>query len=247
MKYRELHSWQVSTAEAREIQLSLAARVSRRTEGLENVRLVAGSDISVDRASGMGRAAVVVLSYPALEILEVRLAAGKLDFPYVPGLLSFREAPLLLKAWEQLILSPDLLLADGQGLAHPRRMGIACHLGLLVDIPTIGCAKSRLCGEYDPVGEETGAVSDLMDQGEVIGTVLRTRSRVAPVYVSIGHKIDLASAVEWVLRLCRGFRLPEPARLAHQAARGHIEEGLRSKACPAGGRLHKKLTMRSRS
>jgi len=146
-----------------------------------------------------------------------------LTFPYVPGLLAFREVPVLAEAFRRLSQRPDLLLVDGQGLAHPRRFGIACHLGLLLDLPTIGCAKSRLVGEHGPLGEDVGRRTELRDGPEVLGLVLRTRAGVTPVYVSVGHRIGLSEAAEWTLRLCRGYRLPEPARLAHQAAGGQTQ------------------------
>ena len=237
MKVQQLHPWRVSVAQSQDIQRRLAGQVSQKNE-LGTPRLIAGVDISAEGGSGQARGAVVVLSYPELELAEVRVALGKAGFPYVPGLLSFRESPLILAACEKLSLSPDLVLVDGQGVAHPRRLGIASHLGLLLDIPTIGCAKSRLWGQHEAVGEEAGSTAELVDKGEVIGAVLRTQVGKLPLYVSIGHKIDLSNAVQWVLRCCRSHRLPEPSRLAHLAAGGHIEEGLREAAAQAGqGRL----------
>ena len=145
-------------------------------------------------------------------------------FPYILGLLSFRESPLILAALERLTLTPGLLLVDGQGVAHPRRFGIACHLGLLADLPAIGCAKSILRGRHGPLGEEEAASAELLHDGEVVGAALRTRTGVTPVYISVGHKLDLASAIKWTLALCRGYRLPEPTRLAHRAAGGGLKE-----------------------
>jgi deoxyribonuclease V len=171
----------------------------------------------------MGTAAVVVLNYPGLEIVEVQTVTGRVTFPYVPGLLSFREIPLIIPAFEKISNTPDLVLMDGQGFAHPRRIGIACHLGLFLGIPTIGCAKSRLIGEYQEPRLKRGNWSELTDNGEVIGAVLRTKDNVKPVYVSTGHMIDLKSAVHWVGACCRGYRLPEPTRLAHQAAGRHLK------------------------
>ena len=211
------HEWRVTTARAREIQAELAGQVSRQGR-VENPHLVGGLDISVNRFARTGTAAAVVLSFPELKLLETSVVTGPIEFPYVPGLLSFREAPLTLASCEKLTQTPDFFLVDGQGVAHPRRMGIAAHLGLCLGVPTIGCAKSRLIGEYEEPGESAGNYADLIDKGEVIGAVLRTRTGVKPVYVSIGHNIDLASAVRLVLGCCRGHRLPEPARLAHQAA-----------------------------
>jgi len=182
-------------------------------------------DISARWGRGMGVGAVVVLSYPALEVVEVQVVEEMIDFPYVPGLLSFREAPVIVAACERLTLVPDLILVDGQGVAHPRRCGLASHLGLLLDVPTIGCAKSILCGRHDTLAEAPGEFAELRHNGDAIGVALRTKARVKPVYVSIGHKIDLPSAVAWVTRCCRGYRLPEPTRLAHQAAGGNLRLG----------------------
>jgi deoxyribonuclease V len=227
MRMRTPHDWELSPARAREIQLSLAEEVVTESEVI-NVRLVAGVDISPPDAKGVARGAVVVLRYPELSIVEVGVAEDKIAFPYIPGLLSFRESPLILAACEKLHSIPDLLLVDGQGIAHPRRFGLASHVGLFLDLPTIGCAKSILCGRHQPVGEDAGSHADLLDKGELIGAALRTKSGVRPIYVSVGHRIDLASALQWVIKCCRGYRLPEPTRLAHLAAAGRLvfEPGL---------------------
>jgi deoxyribonuclease V len=223
MQIMRMHNWNVSTLEARSIQEKLASLVSRECK-VSNPLLIAGVDISVNRFNKTGRGAVVILSYPSLEIVETSVVTDAVTFPYVPGLLSFREAPLLLAAFEKIKNIPDLVVVDGQGIAHPRRIGIASHLGLFLNIPTIGCAKSRLCGEHDMPGIKAGSYTELIDGGEVIGVVLRTRDGIKPVYVSIGHMIDLPSAIHWVEACCRGYRLPEPTRLAHQAAGGHLTE-----------------------
>jgi len=221
MRVHKLHEWQVGVAQAREIQLSLAKKVVTENEVI-NPRLVAGIDISSPNAQGMARGAVVVLRYPEFSIVEVEVAEDKITFPYFPGLLSFRESPLILAACEKLYNTPDLILVDGQGIAHPRRFGLASHLGLFLDLSTIGCAKSILCGRHQPVGEETGAHAELLDNGELIGAALRTKSGVKPVYVSVGNKIALTSALQWVIKCCRGYRIPEPTRLAHLAAAGSL-------------------------
>jgi len=165
---------------------------------------------------------VVVLRCPGLEVVEVRVVRGEVSFPYVPGLLSFREAPLILRACEGLRTTPDLILVDGQGIAHPRRLGLASHLGVLLGVATVGCAKSRLCGSHDTPGDERGSCAELVDGGETIGMVVRTRPGTKPVYVSVGHGIDLQTAVRRVLECCRGYRLPEPVRMAHRAAGGRL-------------------------
>ncbi len=219
MKAHQIHSWQISIAQAQQIQQELATQVSKKSEVI-NPRFIAGVDISAPNSVGIARAAAVVLSYPELEVIEVKTAENKLNFPYIPGLLSFRESPLVMAACEKLSTEPDLLLVDGQGIAHPRRFGLASHLGLLFDMPAIGCAKSRLCGIHEPVANEVGAYTELTDNGEVIGVALRTKADTSPLYISIGHKIDLRTAIHWVMECCRSYRIPEPSRLAHLVANG---------------------------
>ena len=232
MLLRDLHPWDITPAEAIDLQKRLVPDVIREGDP-RDVRLVAAADVAfVDRplrqAQGrphrrqpsLARAAVVLLSYPQLAIVEQHVIEAPVAFPYVPGLLSFRETPVLALAFQELAGRPDLLLVDGQGYAHPRRCGIACHLGLLADIPTIGVAKSRLCGEHEPLPLEAGSRMPLIDGDEVIGLVLRTRQGVSPLYVSAGHRIGLSPAAEWVLRLCRGYRLPEPIRIADKLSKG---------------------------
>lgn len=221
MKLHARHAWDVTPAEARRIQSALATEiVTEDGPGPEAVRLVAGVDISVGNETTPGRAAVVVLRYPDLLPVEQSVIEGRVGFPYVPGLLSFREIPLIAPAFERLRSAPDLVVADGQGVAHPRRFGLAAHLGLLLEVPTIGCAKSRLIGRYDEPGDEVGAHTPLLDHGEVIGEVVRTRRGVKPLFVSPGNLIGVGEATSWILRLTRGLRQPEPTRLAHQAAAG---------------------------
>ena len=220
MKTEELHAWQLSIAQALDMQRRLSKQVSWNGEVIEP-GFIAGVDIAVGKANEIAQAAVVVLSYPELRLVAVELVQGKLEFPYIPGLLSFRESPLILAACRKLSLTPDLIIVDGQGVAHPRRLGLASHLGLFLDVPTIGCAKSRLCGSHDIPTEEAGSYTEVLDKGEVIGAALRTRTGVKPLYISIGHRISLENAIYWVLQCCRGYRLPEPTRLAHLAAGGN--------------------------
>lgn len=211
------HRWDLSPAEARALQTDLRTRV--RCEPLSGpVQWVAGVDVSVKE--GTCRAAVVLVSLPGLDPAEAVVAERPVSFPYVPGLLAFREGPAVLAALENLVGQPDLLIFDAQGLAHPRRMGLAAHLGVLLDLPAVGCAKSRLCGEHREPGLEQGSWVPLMDGTETIGAVVRTRRRVRPVFVSVGHRIDLQGAVDLVLRCCAGYRLPEPTRWAHRVAGG---------------------------
>jgi deoxyribonuclease V len=218
MKARQLHSWQISTSEAKQIQTSLARQISHVNE-VTRPRFIAGADISVQKTTMPARAAIVSMSYPEFKIIEVQIAEGNLNLPYIPGLLSFREAPLILAACQKLSMVPDLILVDGQGIAHPRRFGIASHLGLLLNTPTIGCAKSRLCGSHETPEDKTGAYEEIRDDGgDIIGAALRTKKGTKPIYVSIGHKIDLPAAIYWTMESCRGYRIPEPTRQAHIAA-----------------------------
>ena len=216
-----MHSWQVSIDQAVDIQLRLAAQVSRRGE-VGTPHLIAGVDISADKGQGVATGAVVVLQYPELEVVETKLVNDKLNFPYIPGLLSFREAPLILAACQELTITPDLILVDGQGIAHPRRMGLASHIGLFLNSPTIGCAKSLLCGTHQLPGAKPGSYAEVVDNGETIGAALRTKLGTKPIYVSIGHKIDLPTAIYWVMKCCRGYRIPESTRLAHLAAGSNL-------------------------
>jgi len=217
MKVRNLHPWNVSYAEAIELQRKLSSNVIRRSSfRIDRLRLVAGCDISYSKATNRCYCAVVVLSFPELKLVHQETATIDATFPYIPGLLSFREIPGLVQAFESLDVVPDAVIVDGQGLAHPRRMGLGCHLGLMLDIPTIGCAKSRLVGEYEMPGLKRGASADLVHRGELVGAVIRTRANVSPVFVSIGHKTDLKTAVELVLACSPKFRLPETTRAAHQ-------------------------------
>lgn len=225
MKFSIPHPWDLTPKEAIELQKKIAGRV-RLEDVLKDVSLVAGADVHFPE-KGQACAAVVLLHYPDMAVMESRVAVGRVDFPYVPGLLAFREAPILLEAFAGLSQDPDLVLVDGQGLAHPRRMGLACHIGLYLGVPTIGCAKSRLCGQHEEPGMEKGNWTELVDNGEVIGSVLRTRSGIKPLYISPGHMVDFEAARRWTLDCCRGYRLPEPTRLAHQLAgrlaREHVQ------------------------
>jgi deoxyribonuclease V len=216
MKAIALHSWQVTTHEAIAIQKRLRAQVITE-DTLGEVRYIAGADIATSKDSPKAYAGVVVLSYPALEVMEERGLEAEVTFPYVPGLLAFREGPLLVKVFEQLTTEPDVIVFDGQGLAHPRGMGIATHLGLVFDKPSIGCAKSRLFGRHQDPEQVKGAWADLRDpQGQLIGAVLRTKPKTTPIFVSVGHRLDLSTAIRLLIECTRGVRLPEPTRLAHE-------------------------------
>ncbi len=215
MKARALHPWQVSPHEAIAIQKRLRTEVSTEPT-LGDIRYIAGADIATSKESPRAYTGVVVLSYPDLEVVEERGLEAEVRFPYVPGLLAFREGPALIRVFEQLTTEPDVLVFDGQGLAHPRGMGIATHLGLVFDKPSIGCAKSLLYGRYQEPGQEKGAWADLRDpQGNIIGAVVRSKPKTTPIFVSIGHRIDLVTAIRLLLDCTRGVRIPEPTRLAH--------------------------------
>lgn len=227
MQPKHHHNWTPSFAEAKAIQLAWRSRVIT-TDQLGTVRYVAGLDAGFDQAQKRTKAAAVVLTFPDLALVEQATAQVPTEFPYVPGYLSFREIPALLAALAQLTIAPDLILCDGQGLAHPRRFGLACHLGVVLDCPTIGVAKSRLIGEHDEVPPEKGAWQPLYDaaspghaqRGEIIGAVLRSRTQTKPLYISIGHRVSLATAIAYVLRCTPRYRLPETTRLAdHLASR----------------------------
>ncbi|NPV67973.1 MAG: deoxyribonuclease V [Anaerolineae bacterium] len=213
-----LHPWNLNPDDAVTLQIALASRLRTQAgPALADIRTVAGVDVSV--RDEVSRAAIVVLRFPALTILEVSQAQAPTPFPYIPGLLSFREGQVILAAYERLTVTPDILIFDGQGQAHPRRLGIAAHIGLWLERPTVGCAKSRLTGFHREPGQKRGDFVPLLNtQREVIGAVLRTRTRVKPVYVSPGHLCDLHSAVQIVLACTTRYRLPEPIRAAHAAA-----------------------------
>jgi deoxyribonuclease V len=217
MRIHALHEWTLSPREAVALQRSLAGRV-RLEPGPRRVTRVAGVDMGFEDGGRIARAAVVVMSYPELQVVETRIAREATRFPYVPGLLSFRELPAVLAALEQVEEPPSLVLCDGQGIAHPRRLGIASHLGIVTELPTIGVGKSRLVGEYREPGREKGCRSDLKDGDEVIGTVLRTRTNVRPLFVSPGHRVTHEDAVHWVLACAPRYRLPEPIRAADRLA-----------------------------
>lgn len=214
MSPRSLHDWDVTPREAIEIQQRLRALV--RIEPLRReIHTIGGADISFNKFSETVYAGVVVLSFPDLHLIETAGVRSTARFPYVPGLLSFREMPSVLEAWDQLKTKPDVLMLDGQGVAHPRRFGIACHAGVLLDLPTIGCAKSILVGTHAPLALEAGSHAPLIHRSEQVGDALRTKRGVTPVYVSVGHLIDLPSAVEVTLRTTSKYRQPEPTRQAH--------------------------------
>lgn len=231
MQVREFHAWAVTPGEAMQIQEAVRAKVLPRGR-VTALRLVAGADAAFDLRANRIYAGIAVLAFPSLEIVETATISREVTFPYVPGLLSFREAPALLQAFTQLMTEPDLIFIDGHGLSHPRKAGIACHIGVLLDRPAIGCAKSLLVGAYREPGSARGSTAELRDkEGTLIGAVVRTRDRVKPVFVSIGHKVGLAEAVRLTLACGKGYRIPEPTRqadlLVERAKRqGEAEDGI---------------------
>ncbi|HEX8440003.1 endonuclease V [Archangium sp.] len=216
MKLEPLHGWDMTPSEAVALQRELRERLVLRPPSGLKVERVAGADISTMRGEDTAYGGFVVLDVGTLEPVAKVSAAVRLGFPYVPGLLSFRELPVLAEAWERLEVRPDVLIFDGQGTAHPRRLGLACHGGLLFGVPSIGCAKSLLVGKHGPLGEERGSTAELLHRGEVVGMAVRTRRAVQPVYVSPGHLMDLPTAVELVLRVTSRYREPETTRHAHR-------------------------------
>lgn len=217
MKINRPDSWPQNVEDAKKMQNQLQPQVIKE-DRLDEVKYVAGVDVGFEDNYTISKAAVAVLSFPQLELQEKAIAKIPTTFPYIPGFLSFREIPVILEALEKLTLVPNLILCDGQGLAHPRRFGLACHLGVLLDMPTIGVAKSLFIGKHETLGQEKGSCQPLLDKGEIIGAVLRSRTGVKPLYVSIGHRISLSTALDYVLRCTPKYRLPETTRIADRLA-----------------------------
>lgn len=214
MNVKNLHPWKVSYKEAVRIQNDLRKQLILRKEFV-NPGLVAGADVSYSKKNSRFYAMVIVFKLPGLIPIEEITATRSVEFPYIPGFLSFREAPVLLEAFKKIKNIPDVVIVDGQGIAHPRGLGLASHLGLILDLPTVGCAKNRLTGQYQEVADEAGSYEFLRINGRVMGAVLRTKKGVKPVFISPGHRIDLSSSIELVLKTTKGYRLPEPTRQAH--------------------------------
>ncbi|MEH2440734.1 deoxyribonuclease V [Nostoc sp.] len=218
MKIYQDRAWPSTLEEAIVIQEKLRDRVITEDKLREPIQYVAGVDMGFEADGTISRAAVAVLSFPDLQVIETSVAYRPTTFPYVPGFLSFREIPAVLDALEKITTIPDIILCDGQGIAHPRRLGIACHLGLLIDVPTIGVAKSRLVGKYEELPEAKGSTQPLIYNGETVGVVLRSRTGVKPLYISSGHRISLPTAIDYVLRCTPKYRLPETTRIADRLA-----------------------------
>jgi deoxyribonuclease V len=219
MKINHIHPWNLTTVEAKELQIELAKKVIVEDNLPEEINHVAGVDVAFENDDRIAKAAISILNFPDLELVEEIGVRSETTFPYVPGYLSFREIPPILTAWQQTDTIVDIILCDGQGLAHPRRFGLACHLGVILDLPTIGVAKSLFIGKHDPLGETRGSWVPLVDRGETIGAVVRTRTGVKPLYISIGHKISLPTAIDLVLECTPKYRLPETTRKADRRSK----------------------------
>lgn len=218
MQIKQRHNWNLTTSEAKAIQEELQKEVITEDKFKQPIKYVAGVDMGFEADGTISRAAVAVLSFPDLQLQEQSIVRRATTFPYIPGFLSFREIPAVLDALEKINTIPDIILCDGQGFAHPRRFGIACHLGVILDMPTIGVAKSWLIGKYEEVPQSKGSWQPLIHNNETIGAVLRTRDNVKPLYVSSGHRISLKAAIDYVLRCTPKYRLPETTRIADRLA-----------------------------
>jgi deoxyribonuclease V len=236
MDFQTPHPWSLSPEEAIAQQTAMQDLVSLE-DGFGIIKTIAGVDLSLNETKNEGHAIVVIVSYPEFQTVETRYATAPLQIPYIPGLLSFRELPVVLQAFAQVQNVPDIVMVDGQGQAHPRGFGIACHLGVLLDVPAIGVAKSRLYGVYDPaaLGEASGSVVPLKDRANrhVIGSVARTKPRTNPLFISPGHRVSVESATRIVLSSVRGYRLPEPTRQAHSLITEYKKTGTAAQAVPA--------------
>jgi deoxyribonuclease V len=217
MKIQHLHDWDLEPKEAIALQKQFAEQVIYNEPlDISAIKTVAGVDVSVK--NGLSQAAVIVCNYPGLELIETVRAKQATSYPYIPGLLTFREGPVLEEAFQKLQIEPDVFIFDGMGRIHPRKMGIASHMGLWLDKPTIGCGKTHFIGDYDEPNSEKGAYSNLIYKGEQLGVVLRTRIKVKPVYISVGHRVEIQSAIQLILSVSPKYRLPHPIRMAHNAA-----------------------------
>ena len=218
---KPLHLWDVNVKEAIQIQENLRNRIILEKTFTE-VRTIGGGDVAYSKDRNILFAAIVVLSFPKMETLEIATDQGEISFPYIPGLLSFREGPVLIKAFQKLKMKPDVMIYDGQGIAHPRGIGLASHMGLWFDLPSIGCTKTPLLDNFIYPEPSKGSFELIRKEGKEVGAVLRTKQNVKPVFVSPGHRIDLQTSIQLILESCRGFRLPEPLRKAHQASRNML-------------------------
>ena len=219
---KSLHSWNVSVEEAIQIQEALKNRIILKKTFLK-MKAIGGGDVAYSKNGNLLFGAVVVLSFPDMEILDMATADGQIPFPYIPTLLTFREGPILIKTFQRLKVKTDVMIFDGQGIAHPRGMGLASHMGLWLNLPSIGCAKTALLDEFISPGPSKGSYEWIRREGKKVGAVLRTKEKVKPLFVSPGHRIDLLTSIQLLLESCRGFRIPEPLRKAHQLSRSMLD------------------------
>ena len=217
MDFQSLHEWNPDYTEAKNLQIKLREYLDLSPRNI-NVKTIAGCDVSQAKWSNIFTSAVVIMSFPDFEIIETEVSKVKVDFPYIPGLLSFREMPPLIESWRKIKIIPDLVFCDGSGYIHPRRFGLACHLGLWLNLPTIGCAKNLLCGQTEFPGNDKGSRTNVYLDDEVVGATVRTRTGVKPMYISPGNLISLEQSIQYVLEACPKYRIPEPVRAAHKAA-----------------------------
>ena len=224
---KPLHSWNVSVEEAIQIQEALKNRIILK-KTFSKVRTIGGGDVAYSKNGNLLFGAIVILSFPDMEILDMATADGQIPFPYIPTLLTFREGPILIKTFQRLKIKPDIMIFDGQGIAHPRGMGLASHMGLWLNLPSIGCAKTALLDEFISPGPSKGSYEWIRREGKKVGAVLRTKENVKPLFVSPGHRIDLLTSIQLLLESCWGFRIPEPLRKAHQLSRSmlHRAQGI---------------------
>jgi deoxyribonuclease V len=215
---KSLHPWKVNIEEAIRIQETLKDRIILKNT-FTKVETIGGGDVAYSKKKDRLFGAIVVLSFSKMETLDIAMACGKIPFHYIPGLLSFREGPILVKTFQKLKIKPDLMIYDGQGIAHPRGFGLASHLGLWLDLPSIGCAKTPLLGEFISPGPSQGSFELIRREGKEVGVVLRTKDKIKPLFISPGHRIDLLTSIQIILTTCQGFRIPEPLRRAHQLSR----------------------------
>lgn len=223
MKSLKLHRWNISVKEALDIQNKLSKCVIQQKLD-KPVKVLAGCDVAFEKNSYLACAGIVLMSFPELDLIDEKVIFSTVKFPYIPGFLSFRETPALLEIFKTIKAKIDLIFVDGYGIAHPRKFGIASHLGLILDLPTIGCGKTYLIGEYDEPKVDAGDYSWLFYKDEIVGAVVRTKTKVKPIFVSVGHKICLNDAIEFTLKCCKGYRIPEPIRMAHIIVNRNLKE-----------------------
>jgi deoxyribonuclease V len=219
---KSLHSWNVSVEEAIQIQENLKSRIILK-KNFSKVRTIGGGDVAYSKKRNLLFGAIVVLSFPQMDTLDIANAYGMVRFPYIPGLFSFREGPILIKTFQRLKTKPDIMLYDGQGIAHPRGFGLASHMGLWLDLPSVGCAKTPLLDEFTSSGSSRGSCELIRREGKEVGIILRTKDNVKPLFVSPGHRIDLPTSIQIILKCCHGFRIPEPLRRAHHVSRDMMQ------------------------